>query len=64
MPDYRVTWEIDINADSPQEAAKQAWEHMQRPDSTANVFDVVDSKGNTTRVDLLELEEESDEPTT
>ena len=51
---YLVTWEIDIHADSPREAAEKAWGHMRHPDSTANVFTVVDKGGDSTLVDLLE----------
>ncbi len=52
---YVVTWEIDVDADSPEEAARQAWAAMRRPESTANVFDVLDEDGECTRVDLEEL---------
>lgn len=37
---YRVTWKIDINAESPREAAEEARRIQRDPDSTANVFDV------------------------
>lgn len=67
MPQYLVTWEIDIlDADNPREAAQKAWEHMRREDSTANVFDVTDPQGDTVRVDLSEEEgsddDEDDDP--
>ncbi len=52
MPSYVVEWCIDVDADSPREAAQQAWETMRRPKSTANVFDVIDPKGETKRIDL------------
>lgn len=51
---YLVTWEIDIYADSPQEAAEKAWDHMRASDSTANVFNVIDKDGGKTTVDLEE----------
>lgn len=51
---YLVTWEIDIYADSPQEAAEKAWDHIRHPDSTANVFNVIDKDGDMTTVDLEE----------
>lgn len=54
MPDYRITWEIDVFAPTPRDAARQAFGHMQRPGTTATVFDVADSRGNLTRVDLLD----------
>lgn len=37
---YRVTWSIDIEADSSEEAAKEALQIMRDPNSTATVFDV------------------------
>jgi hypothetical protein len=40
MSSYRVTWEIDIEADTPQEAAEKALEIQRRPDSSAVVFEV------------------------
>ncbi|MCG3177579.1 MAG: hypothetical protein MOGMAGMI_02553 [Candidatus Omnitrophica bacterium] len=52
MPDYLVTWEMNITADSPLEAAQRAWYYMRTPDSTANVFDVTGEDGRTVRVDL------------
>jgi hypothetical protein len=37
---YRVTWEIDLEADSPREAAIEAQAIQRDPESTANVFSV------------------------
>ena len=37
---YLVTWNIDIKADDPESAALEAKRIQQKPDSTANVFDV------------------------
>jgi len=51
---YLVTWEMDIYADSPWEAAEKAWDHMRHPFSTANVFTVIDKNGVETIIDLLE----------
>lgn len=51
---YLVTWEIDIYADSPREAAEKAWGHMRAPDSTANVFTILNKDGDKIIVDLLE----------
>jgi hypothetical protein len=55
MPEYHVTWEIDLYADSPCEAAKEARAIHRDPDSLATVFDVTDETGETPRVDLEEL---------
>jgi hypothetical protein len=35
---YRITWEIDIDAESPQEAAERALEIHRDPKSIATVF--------------------------
>lgn len=42
MPTYTVTWSIDIDADSPLEAAHQALTIHRDPESTATVFTVHD----------------------
>jgi hypothetical protein len=53
MPDYLVTWHIDIEADTPEDAALAAVAVQRRPDSTAVVFEVRDKKsGVATTIDL------------
>jgi hypothetical protein len=53
--DYLVRWEIDVTATSPKEAAKAALDIQRNSDGNlAQLFDVTDSKGVTTRVDLWE----------
>ncbi|WP_018609561.1 hypothetical protein [Uliginosibacterium gangwonense] len=42
MPEYTVVWEIQISAESHEEAAAEALEIMRRPDSIATVFHVTD----------------------
>lgn len=37
---YRVVWEIDVDAESPYEAAVAAFNAVRRPDTTATVFRV------------------------
>lgn len=57
MKTYSVTWGIEIDAKTPEEAARKALEIQRDPQSIyAMVFDVCDERGNTTRVDLLERE--------
>lgn len=51
---FHVVWEIDIYAETPHEAARQAWEAMRDELSVANYFEVYDQDGNKTNVDLLE----------
>jgi hypothetical protein len=52
---YLVTWEIEMEAETPREAAKKALEIMQDPESIGTVFKVVDAEGEHV-VDLLEEE--------
>lgn len=59
MADYAVTWEFDsIDADSPEDAARMARAAQIREGTIATVFDVTDEQGNTTRIDLTEIDEE------
>jgi len=52
---YRVSFDIDIDdARTPDYAAQRAWQHIVRPGSTANVFDVTNEQGETVRIDLQE----------
>jgi hypothetical protein len=56
MKIYRVTWEIDIDADSPEKAALYAL-HIQRdPESIATVFKVRAKRG--TRTTIIDLNPE------
>lgn len=44
---YRVAWEIDVEADSPRQAAEEALRIMQAPKNepdSANVFRVMESR--------------------
>lgn len=42
MPEYRVIWQIDLDADSPEDAARKAREIQEDRDSenSAHVYDV------------------------
>lgn len=53
---YRVLWEIDVQAGSAEEAAQAALAIQRDPDSTAVVFDVFTETTGPTRIDLLEFE--------
>ncbi len=59
---YTVRWEIDADHDiasDPQAAAAHAWRMMRNPDSTANVFTVIDkATGDEFQVDLEDLDAE------
>ena len=64
MAEYLVEWKIDIDAENPLEAAKQARHIHLDPESTALVFQVTDTKTNEkVDVDLdefYEMEESED----
>jgi hypothetical protein len=49
---YRVTWEIDIEADSARDAARKAQDIQRKPDSTATVFLVQNPDGGVRMFDL------------
>ncbi len=52
MTIYRVAWEIDIDADSPREAAREALKIQRREGSIATVFTVFDENGDHHNIDL------------
>lgn len=53
---FKVKWEIDIIANSPQEAAMIALEIQRDDESTALDFDVYDKDGLKYRIDLWETD--------
>lgn len=52
MSMYRVVWEIDLDADSPREAAEIALRVQRDTDSLATVFAVTDERGDLHMIDL------------
>ena len=56
MNSYLVTWQIDVEAETPQDAARAALAIQRNPKAWATVFDVHrigdDDDENSTRVDL------------
>ena len=52
MTEYRVRWEVDIEASSPIEAAEKALEMQRDHASIENVFEVTPSLGISVRIDL------------
>jgi hypothetical protein len=40
MIEYHVTWSIQLDAETPEDAARQAQAILQDPDSIATIFDV------------------------
>jgi len=56
MNHYRVTWEIDVEASSPLQAAREA-RRFQMPGTEALVFEVRKRRGRKTEtIDLLDQE--------
>jgi hypothetical protein len=53
MQTYFVTWEIEVPADDPIEAAQAARALQLDLSRRTTVFDVFDEEGEVTRVDLL-----------
>lgn len=54
MPDYVITWEIDLTAENPVAAARQALAIQRNPDSHATVFSVYPEQGEPITIDLLD----------
>jgi hypothetical protein len=54
MTEYRVVWLIDIDADSPREAAQEALAIQRNPESIATCFVVIEDGGPSQMVDLDE----------
>ena len=50
--EYRVTWTIDLDADSPEDAARKALAIQRDPDSWATHFTVCDPQGRAHEADL------------
>lgn len=58
MKIYRVKFEIDVEADTPEEACQRAWELMTQRDSLLPIGTVLDvSGGERQDIDLQELTE-------
>lgn len=57
---FRVRWEFDSDAATPNEAAREAWSAMTAVDSQANFFAVVDQQGVVEHVDLFALDDDND----
>ena len=53
MPEYKLKWEIDLTADTPQEAAIEAMRVQRDVSSIASVFTVTDEAGNETIIDAV-----------
>ena len=49
---YRIVWEIDLDAESAEDAALQALEIQRDPASIATCFIVIDENGTRQEIDL------------
>jgi hypothetical protein len=56
MTEYLVTWRIELSANSPEDAARQAREIQLDPDSTALVYRVSGPRGEQYAIDLGEAQ--------
>lgn len=52
MKEYKVIWEIEVIASSPEHAANLAKEIQLDKENLASVFLIIDSDGNKTTVDI------------
>jgi hypothetical protein len=59
MKNYRISFEIDVDAETPTEACKHAWQLLTGPDAWLPIGSVKDLKtGKTVLVDLHEGRDE------
>lgn len=54
MQTFNVIWEIEIDADTAEAAARQAREIQLDPENQSGYFTVVDEEGEISDVDVLE----------
>ena len=47
MPEYTVTWTIEIEAETPEQAARQARRIQLDPSNRSDHFEVTDEEGTT-----------------
>ncbi len=57
MANFKVVWDIEVNAETPLEAAKQAQQWMQRTDSNWQFYIQEEGKKEIFDVDLEEEDE-------
>ena len=57
MTTHRVIWEIDIDAETPREAAEKALEIQRDVNSTATHFTVITMQSDDMNVDYIDFHE-------
>ncbi len=60
MPEYLIEWTIELDAESPEEAARLALAIQRYPDSLATVFKVYGEDAEGVTIDVTDLDEESE----
>lgn len=56
MPTYRVLWEIDVDANTLEEAVARTKEIQLDPNSEANFFTVTDEEGKSIQIELIDMD--------
>lgn len=56
MAEYLVSWHIEVDAETPLEAAQAALKIQRDPKSEATVFDIEDELSETIQIDLLDYQ--------
>lgn len=56
MPQFRLTWEIDIDADDAVTACREARRMQLDAGAIVGAFDVTDKEGRTVHIDLDEMD--------
>ncbi|MDD4052058.1 MAG: hypothetical protein PHR28_09200 [candidate division Zixibacteria bacterium] len=62
MTEFRVTWEINLDAETPTDAAKRAFAIQRDPISIATVFSVTNPQGAVMIIDLLDQNDANTAP--
>lgn len=57
MTEYHVKWEIDLDAETPAEAARKALGYVSDPLSVAHVFEVVEHGKDDQDAEMVDLDE-------
>jgi hypothetical protein len=51
--EWHVNWDIEVSADTPEQAAQEAWNTIEDMDATGVFFTVTNHKGERFEVDLM-----------
>jgi hypothetical protein len=60
MPNYLVEWHVNVYADSPREAAREALRIQRDPESWATVFQVTEHDTFTDPIEIDLLDDQGD----